>query len=329
MGTDRVTVGIDASDTELGRMVAARAASDPGVAAVVPVGPAGPALVDVLVLLAPGEGDDVAGTSVVGTDLAAARALLSSTTASTVVVLSTAMVYGARPDAPVPLTEAAPVQPVPGARYPEDRAALERAVADWRRDRPGTTVAVLRPSVCVAPSAAPSWLERSAWHARSLRQVGRDRPAQFLHLYDLAAAVELARRHRLDGQFNVAPDGWLSAREQLELVGAGRPPRITAPAAATWTRLRWWVGLGSTPPDLAAYARHPWVVANDRLRAQGWEPEFTNEEAFVVGHRPGWWSTLTPDQRQLAALGGSLAALVALSAGALVALRRAGRPGYS
>ena len=325
MGTNVTTVGIDAAGTELGRTVAALAAADPDVAAAVPVGPDGPALVDVLVLLAPGEGHDVAGTSVVGTDVAAARELLSSTTASTVVVLSTAMVYGARPDTPVPLTEAAPVQPVPGARYPAARVALERAVEDWRRDRPGTTVAVLRPSVCVAPSAAPHWLERSVWHARSLRQVGRDRPAQFLHLFDLARAVDLARRLRLDGEFNVAPDGWLSAREQLELVGAGRPPRITAPAAAAWTRLRWWAGLGSTPPDLAPYARHPWVVANDSLRAHGWAPEFTNEEAFVVGHRPGWWSTLTPDQRQAAALGGSLAGVVGLVAGAVAAVRRAGR----
>jgi nucleoside-diphosphate-sugar epimerase len=316
-----LTVGIDATDTELGRTVAALSAADPEVAAAVPAGPEGPALVDALVLLAPGEGHDVGGTSVPGTDVAAARALLSSTTASTVVVLSTAMVYGARPDTPVPLTEGAPVQPEPGSRYPEDRAALERAVADWRRDRPGTTVAVLRPSVCVAPSAAPRWLERSAWHARSLRQVGRDRPAQFLHLYDLARAVEHARRHRLDGVFNVAPDGWLSAREQLELVGAGRPPRITAPAAAAWTRLRWWVGLGSTPPDLAPYARYPWVVANDRLRAEGWTPEFSNEEAFVVGHRPGWWSTLTPDQRQMVALGGSAAGVAAVVVAGAAALR--------
>lgn len=320
-----LTVGIDGADTELGRTVAALAAADPDVAAAVPVGPEGPALVDALVLLAPGEGHDVAGTSVPGTDVAAARALLASTTASTVVVLSTAMVYGARPETPVPLTEAAPVQPEPGSRYPEDRAALERAVADWRRDRPGTTVAVLRPAVGVAPASAPRWLERSAWHARSLRQVGRDRPAQFLHLFDLARAVDHARRHQLDGEFNVAPDGWLSAREQLELVGAGRPPRITAPAAAAWTRLRWWVGLGSTPPDLAPYTRFPWVVANDRLRAAGWSPEFTNEEAFVVGHRPGWWSTLTPDQRQVAALGGSAAGVVALVVAAVAALRNGRR----
>jgi nucleoside-diphosphate-sugar epimerase len=320
-----LTVGIDGADTELGRTVAALAATDPGVSAAVPTGPEGSALVDALVVLAPGDGHDVAGTSVPGTDVAAARALLNSTTASTVVVLSTAMVYGARPDTPLPLTEAAPVQPEPGSRYPEDRAALERAVADWRRDRPGTTVAVLRPSVCVAPSAAPRWLERSAWHARSLRQVGRDRPAQFLHLHDLAAAIECARRQRLDGEFNVAPDGWLSAREQLELVGAGRPPRITAPAAAAWTRLRWWVGLGSTPPDLAPYARFPWVVANDRLRAEGWSPEFTNEEAFVVGHRPGWWSTLTPDQRQVAALGGLVVGVLGLLSTVVVVLRRVRR----
>lgn len=325
-----VTVGIDAADTELGRAVAALAATDPQVGAALPVGPGGADAADDLVLLAPGEGADVLGTTVPGTGIAEVRAVLASADPRHVVLLSSAMVYGAHPDSPVPLVEDSPLRPSPGARHAEDRAALERIVGDWARQHPDTTVTVLRPTVCVAPSLAPHWLERSAWHARSLRQVGRDRPAQFLHLADLARAVEHARRHRLVGEFNVAPDGWLTAREQLELVGSGRPPRVTAPVAAAVTRVRWWLGLGTTPPDLAPYARWPWVVANDRLRATGWAPELSNEEAFVVGHRPGWWSTLTPDRRQVVALGGaaagaaSAAALVTGVVRAALARRRAG-----
>ncbi|MFM7069250.1 MAG: NAD-dependent epimerase/dehydratase family protein, partial [Actinomycetes bacterium] len=213
-------VGVLGAATELGALVSAFAAADPQVAAAVPVHPDGTADVDALVLLAPGGGHDDDGTSLGGTDVSGARRVLDRCAASTVVVVSSAMVYGAGPDTPLPITEDAPVQPIEGARHAQDRAALERAVRDWQRDRTDATVAVLRPPICIAPSEAPKWLERSAWHARSLRQLGRDRPAQFLHLHDLATAIDHARRHRLDGAFNVAPDGWLTARVQLELVGA-------------------------------------------------------------------------------------------------------------
>ena len=65
----------------------------------------------------------------------------------------------------------------------------------------------------------------------------------------------------------------------------------------------------------------------DRLRAEGWAPVSNNEEAFVVGSRPGWWASLSARRRQelsLAGLGVGLGAIV----GAVVALvRRARRAG--
>ena len=36
------------------------------------------------------------------------------------------------------------------------------------------------------------------------------------------------------------------------------------------------------PNGLLPYTVHPWVVANDRLRAAGWTPTFTNEEALLL-----------------------------------------------
>ena len=50
----------------------------------------------------------------------------------------------------------------------------------------------------------------------------------------------------------------------------------------------------STPPGVVAYRVNPWVVANDRLKAAGWAPDHTNEEAYVLGDRPAGWASLSP-----------------------------------
>jgi len=53
------------------------------------------------------------------------------------------------------------------------------------------------------------------------------------------------------------------------------------------------------------------VVANDRLRALGWEPTVTNEQVFVEGTEGAWWSSVTPKRRQEIALGAGAAAVIA------------------
>ncbi len=316
------TVAVDGPTTVLGRRVAALARAEDGVAVVHAPTRLGHVDGDHLVVLAPGPGPEVDGSTVGGVGLDAAVRLLERTTATQVVVLSTAMVYGARPDNPVPLTEDAEVRPNRGCRFALARAELERAAEDLRRRRPGVRVAVLRPSVCTAGTEERDWLERSAWHARSVRHQGTERLGQFLHVEDLARAIEFARRSGLDGVFNVAPDGWLSERDQLELVGAGRPPRLD-PIVSRWlSRTRWSVGAASTPPDVFPYTRWSWVVSNERLRAAGWEPVHTNEESFVMGHRAGWWSSLTADQRQAVSLGGGALGVVAVGVAAWAVVRR-------
>ncbi|MDQ2650773.1 MAG: NAD-dependent dehydratase, partial [Actinomycetota bacterium] len=85
-------------------------------------------------------------------------------------------------------------------------------------------------------------------------------------------------------------------------------------------RHRW--GIGATPPELLPFLVHPWVVANDRLKADGWTPASTNEEAFVASHKPGPWQTLSPTRRQELALGVAGATIVGAVAAAVVVVRR-------
>jgi hypothetical protein len=88
---------------------------------------------------------------------------------------------------------------------------------------------------------------------------------------------------------------------------------------------RWRTGLGDTPPALLPYTVHPWVVANDRLRADGWAPASSHEEAYVATHTAGPLATLSPSRRQELALGAVGAGLVAAVAGGVAYLRRRSR----
>jgi nucleoside-diphosphate-sugar epimerase len=282
------------------------------------------------VVTAAGRGADLDGTGRGGIELEPAVSMLVDSGAATVVVVSSALVYGAWDDNPVPLTEDAPLRPRPESPQALAYCELERVAAERRG--PGVAVAILRPTVCVDPgrlgsrrSGASRWLERSLWHARSPSAAGEDRPAQFLHIDDLARAVEHARLHRLDGAFNVAPPGWLSAHEQLELVGSPVALRVPGRLRRAVVGLRWKLGLGSTPPEVIAYTDHPWVISSDRLRDRGWTPSYTNEEAFVLGHRPGWWSTLDPDQRQAVSLGALGLGVVGVAWAVVGLVRRASR----
>lgn len=217
------------------------------------------------------------------------------------VVLSSAMVYGARAENPIPLTEHAPVRPGP-LGFAENKATIERLGAEWAAAT-GGTLAVLRPSTAVAHGGS-SWVATSMQLAAGLSS-DSDPPLQFLHLDDLAAAVDVLVRSNADGVFNVAPDGWVRAEEVRSL--SGRAPRLPIPSglADEIVRFSWQRGIVATPPGIMPYATEPWVVANDRLRDLGWQPSWSNVEAYVDGFEPRPWAMINAKHRQQLALGGA------------------------
>jgi len=152
-----------------------------------------------------------------------------------------------------------------------------------------------------------------------------DPPAQFLHLDDLASAVVLAAEHRLDGVYNVAPDGWVAGERVRALAGA--VPRLKLPDRVTEVigNLRWRFQRGPIPPGLRSYTRWPWLVANDRLKAEGWTPTVTNEQAYVEGTEDKWWTMVSPKRRQEIALATLVAFLLAVGLITWRAVRKAQR----
>ncbi|MBI4884307.1 MAG: NAD-dependent epimerase/dehydratase family protein [Actinobacteria bacterium] len=229
-----------------------------------------------------------------------------------VVLVSSAMVYGAWANNPVPLTEDSLLRPDVEFSFARQLGAAEQLVDEWRRQRPGRTVTVLRPVVAMAFDGT-SRLASALAAGMGQRAGTADPPSQFLHLDDLARAVLLAAEQRLDGVFNVAPDGWIAGERVRALAGA--VPRLKLPDRVNEVvgNLRWRFERGPIPPGLRSYTRSPWLVANDRLKAAGWRPNVTNEQAYVEGTEAKWWTMVSPKRRQEMTLAGlALAILVGL-----------------
>ncbi|HEY5663113.1 MAG TPA: NAD-dependent epimerase/dehydratase family protein [Ilumatobacter sp.] len=241
--------------------------------------------------------------------------------AEQLVVLSSAMVYGALANNPVPLTEDAVLRPDTTFVFARQLAAAEEAIEAWRTARPGRRVAMLRPAVPIAADGTSS-LAR-ALSAGFGGRFGETAPgAQFVHHDDVATAVALAVDRCLDGVYNVAPDGSIPGDRVRAL--SGQRARVPMPdrLAEVVGALRWRFQRGPIPPGLRSYTRAPWIVANDKLRAEGWVPTVTNEQAYVEGTEAKWWTLVTPKRRQEIALGGLVAVLVAVGVTGTVMGRR-------
>jgi nucleoside-diphosphate-sugar epimerase len=208
--------------------------------------------------------------------LAAAAAV----SATRIVRVSTATVYGAWPSNPVPLTEEAPLRPNQHFSPAVQGAEVERLIAEWRGEHPGVTVTTLRAAPVVGPGAErlPA---RILLGRPPLRVRGSVMPVQVVHVDDLAAALALVATHDLVGVYNVAADGWLDSATAREMLPRASVPAVPQAILERALRRTWALGVGDVPPGVVPYLVHPWVIANDKLKRAGWEPTRTNEEAIT------------------------------------------------
>lgn len=277
---------------------------------------------DVVIDLGSSDYDRRAAQRESATEFAAATLITADTVrASRVVFVSSAMVYGALPHNPVPLTEEAALRPDVEFVFARQLASAEESVEQWRRRSDERSTCVLRPAVALS-ARGDSRLAGALVAGLGHRFAELDPPSQFLHLDDLATAIALAVRRGLDGVYNVAPDGWIAGERVRAL--SGERPRIPLPERVSDVlgRVRWQFQRGPIPPGLQSYTREAWVVSNGRLRAEGWSPTVTNEQAYVEATEERWWTMVSPRRRQELALGvGGLALLGSLFVGILVVRR--------
>jgi nucleoside-diphosphate-sugar epimerase len=275
-----------------------------------------PSPVDVIVHLAAGDHDARARRrESVTTGVAAMLETAQLRGARHIVLVSSAMVYGAWANNPVPLTEDAALRPDLDFVFARQLASAEQIVDDWRTSAPGRTATVLRPVITMAADGTSS-LARALAAGMGQRSGEDDPSAQFLHLDDLAAAIVLATESQLDGVFNVAPDGWVAGERVRALAGSAPKVKLPDRVAEVVARIRWRFQRGPIPPGLRSYTKSPWLVANDRLRAAGWRPTVTNEQAYVEGTEAKWWTMITPKRKQELSLG----AMVVVSAGLITTI---------
>jgi len=191
-----------------------------------------------------------------------------------VVLLSSAMVYGARPDNPVPLPEDAPLLAAADGSVAGDMLEVEQLARRSRRVNPATAVTVVRPAALVG-EAIDTLLTRHFEAPRLLAVRGCTPRWQFCHVDDLVTALELAATGTISGDFAVGCDGWLSRQEVEEISGL---KSIELPASLTFGTAQRLHRLGITPAPAAElhYEVYPWVVDCSALRSAGWRPAHDN-----------------------------------------------------
>jgi len=282
--------------------------------------------------------------------LQTARALLVSAVAAgvrQVVVVTSAEVYGARADNPVPLPDDAPLAAVRDDGLVGDLLAVEDLVAQSRVNHPGVRFTVVRPAVLVG-AGIDTTLTRYFEAPRLLAVKGTTPLWQFCHVDDLASAVldlvlppvggiggtgGTGGFSGISGAGGEAPpdavtvgcDDALTLREVERLAAMRRIELGEATATATAAQLHR-VGVLPSPASDLAFVMHPWTVGSVTLRARGWHPAYDNGtclgvllEAIAGRHAVAGRRI----ERRDAALGAASAA-VALAATAAV-LRRARR----
>jgi nucleoside-diphosphate-sugar epimerase len=196
-----------------------------------------------------------------------------------VVLVTSAMVYGAHKDNPVPLPEDAPLLADADGSVAGDLLEIEELARRSRRVNPGTEVTVVRPAVLVG-DAVDTLLTRHFEAPRLLAVRGCAARWQFCHADDLTSALELAATGAVSGDFAVGCDGWLEQAEVEELSGM---KSIELPASLTFGTVQRLHRLGVTPAPAGElrYAVYPWVVDCAALRAAGWRPAHQNADALA------------------------------------------------
>lgn len=204
-----------------------------------------------------------------------------------VVYISSTAVYGTHDRHPI--TEESPLEGV--GPYGEAKIQAEKLCQDFRRQ--GMCVPILRPKTFIGPKRLGvfqvlfDWIEDGA----NVPLVGwGNNKYQLLHVYDLVDAIELMCTHsnedNVNTVFNVGADEFGRMKDDfqapIDYAGTGKRTIGTPALPAVWA-LRVLDRINLSPLYAWVYetAHEDSYVSVDKLKAIGWTPEYSNQEALV------------------------------------------------
>ncbi|MCS7288820.1 MAG: NAD-dependent epimerase/dehydratase family protein [Roseiflexus sp.] len=197
-----------------------------------------------------------------------------------IVIRSSTLVYGARPDAPAFLPETAPLAISAPAGLLQDYIEIERLAADFKARHPDIRITMVR-CAPVAGNGVRSPVVQFFSRRPAPVLAGFDPRVQVLHIHDAAVALALATLNdRVDGAFNIAAHPPLLLSQAILLSG-GQPlplPALVFQAASLLAPGRSLVGALPFPLEYLQYA-----CVGDIRRAAcelHWEPQRRPDETL-------------------------------------------------
>jgi nucleoside-diphosphate-sugar epimerase len=239
------------------------------------------------------------------------------------VVVTSAMTYGASPANPVPLPEDAPLAADPDEGQVGDLLAVEQILRAATEVHPGLTVTVVRPAALVGPDI--DTVITRHFEAPRLLTLKSGCPAwQLCHVDDLATALVTTVELGLGPVVTVASEGWMTQSE-VEAVSGMRPVELSESMALGIGQRLHRVGILPFPATDLAYAVYPWAVSCATLAAAGWQPAYDNVTCLGVlleGIRGHHAISSRRVDRKDAALGAASAAVALVGTAAIMRRRR-------
>jgi len=239
------------------------------------------------------------------------------------VVVTSAMTYGASPTNAMPLPEDAPLAAEPDEGQVGDLLAVEQIVRAAAEVHPGLAITVVRPAALVGPDI--DTVSTRHFEAPRLLTVKGGCPAwQFCHVDDLATALVSTVELDLGPVVTVASQGWMTQTE-VEAVSGMRPVELSESMALGIGQRLHRVGILPFPATDLAYAVYPWAISSATLIAAGWQPAYDNETCLGVlleGIRGHHAISARRVDRKDAALGAASAAVALVGTAAIMRRRR-------
>ena len=239
------------------------------------------------------------------------------------VVVTSAMTYGASPANAVPLPEDAPLADDPDEGLVGDLLAVEQVLRAAVEVHPGLAITVVRPAALVGPDI-DTVITRHFEAPRLLTVKGGCPAWQFCHVQDLATALVTTVELGLGPVVTVGSQGWMT-QEEVEAVSGMYPVELSESMALGIGQRLHRVGILPLPPSDLAYAVYPWAVSSATLAAAGWQPAYDNATclvALIEGIRGHHAMAARRLDRKDAALGAASAAVALVGTAAILRRRR-------